>query len=1246
IILLFRMEGNSSTSLLIENENSSRNSQSCWTKFMKFFKNEPDEDEKEVEPVSFFELFRFASRRDIATYLLSSVFCFFIGLVTPAYIFVISQITTIYVDEKSPIGNEEFLWSVWRFASIYALLFLLCLILEFLQSYLLNRTSERIADKCRSAFVDAILTRDSMNFSESTGELSSQLSSHIDRMREGTRDRLGLFVQSLSAFVSCCSLSFVLDWRTALFMVWSGPAYLICSSLIPKLSKTDTKKNLKVSEEANGISEECILNAKTVASCNGQKQMIEKYASVLQSGLPAAVRIAATSGFLGATSELIYFSFTSFGFWYATISYHTGRVASAGEVFAVVYLAIAGANNFSRLGPSLIAMMKARVAAARIYETIDSAKAETIDDASPLLDPTSTDLHVEFRNISFSFPSRSQPALESLSFDLQPGMSIGLVGKSGCGKSTTIKLLTRLLSTDCGQILLDGVELEKYDKKKWRQMIGVVSQEPCLFSGSIRENICLGREFTETEVERACRTAYAHDFIMALDKGYDTLIGSSGVSLSGGQKQRIGIARAIVSNPRLLLLDEATSALDTKSERIVQEALDNASQGRSAIIIAHRLSTIRNVDQVIVMESGRVVDRGECDELRTTPDGIFARMVTEHEMERRKSREVHGEEDSDESIETENVDNPDVEMITEQIEEQSFPSMRGGLLALLARNKCATVIVLLIGVIRGIASPLLVLRYLFVFGTLEDEHYETLLFWTMIGTMGVGFYNFLCQMISQPICQYLAERVLNDVRVSCLRSLLHRPMAYFDRQSTSPSACAVLLSQQPPLMISMIDTKLAIVVDGLFGCVVMLIMTFAMCGPIGLVGFVYLAVYMVILIIFEKFSDRAYNEAVNADKSGELALEIFDNVATIQQIAVEGHFQGKYDEILRRREGPLSRKIRYQALVHATNESIFYLFDFLATSIGVYFVYLGFYGTKLLFLAENLLSCVGYKTFTMSESFKEMVSASSADKLVSSLIDPSMEKEQTSDLKFEVAEGSVNGDSLSFAYPSQPNNKVLKDVSFSVEKDQSLAFVGPSGGGKSTLVNLLEKFYEPHTGKLTLDGTPFTSLTPFQLRSNIALVSQEPVLFRGTISDNIGLGVEGVSEEEVRKACEMANAAEFIQDFPEGYSTLVGEKGRSLSGGQKQRIAIARALVRNPKVIVLDEATSALGTQSEKVVRKALDSSAQGRTSIVIAHRLDTIRHCDEICFVEGGRIVERGSHFDLINRRGKYFEMTEHQRL
>ncbi|GMS87987.1 hypothetical protein PENTCL1PPCAC_10162, partial [Pristionchus entomophagus] len=854
--------------------------------------------------------------------------------------------------------------------------------------------------------------------------------------------------------------------------------------------------------------------------------------------------------------------------------------------------------------------MKARSAAAIVYETIDSMESDSDLLTQPKLDPSRAELSIEFRNVSFSFPSRSQPVLRNLSFTMLSGESVGLVGKSGCGKSTTLKLLTRFLEEQSGLILVDSVSLSEYDKRKWREMIGIVSQEPCLFTGSIRENICLGRDFTEGEIEEACRIAYAHDFIVALDKGYSTLLGPSGISLSGGQKQRLAIARAIISQPRLLLLDEATSALDSKSERIVQKALDSASQGRSTIVIAHRLSTIKNVDQVIVMENGEIVERGDYFELRSKDGGIFSRMVTEQEMEMRTLKNGDREDSDESSFEELPVETPEEERGDSQdYPEGVFPTSKGGFLALIGRDKRKTFVIFVLGILKALASILLSARFFFIFGSLEDTEYKSLLFWLTVGTIGVGVYNFFFQFISQPICQYLGETVMNDLRVSCLRSLLNRPLSYFDRQSTSPSACAVLLSQQPPTALSLIDHKLSTVIDGLVACFGVILLTFVVCLPSGVVGVSYLVLYLILLLAFEKINDKAYREVVEVDKSGELAMEIFDNVSTIQQLAVERHFQKKFDDIIERREVPLAKKLRCQSIVHSTNWSIFLLFNFIATTVGVYFVYLGHYTTKQLFTTESLVADIGFATYVMSFSFKDMVSASSAAKLLFGLIDPSREKREERRVKLN-SKGSLKSVKVTFAYPSQPHRDVLSDVSFGVGQGNSMAFVGPSGGGKSTIVNLLERFYDPKSGQLLIDDLPFTAVTPFQLRNEISLVSQEPILFRGSISDNVRLGTDGVSDDEVRRACDLANASEFIREFPEGYSTLVGEKGRSLSGGQKQRIAIARALVRNPKVIILDEATSALDIQSEKVVRAALESSARGRTSVMIAHRLDSIRHC------------------------------------
>ncbi|GMT09325.1 hypothetical protein PFISCL1PPCAC_622, partial [Pristionchus fissidentatus] len=220
-------------------------------------------------------------------------------------------------------------------------------------------------------------------------------------------------------------------------------------------------------------------------------------------------------------------------------------------------------------------------------------------------------------------------------------------------------------------------------------------------------------------------------------------------------------------------------------------------------------------DQVIVMKEGEVIERGGYDELRTEPNGIFAKMIREQEVERRKSRDEN-EEESEDSFEEMDVEVTDEEIIYEKIREDDFPSIKGGFLTLLLRHKFKTFVVILLGILKGIANPLLSARYFFVIGSLEEDNYETLLIWLVVGTMSVGIYHFIVQFISHPICQYIGETVMNDLRVSSLRSLLNRPISYFDRSSSSPSSCSLLLSQQSPMATALIDHKLSVVVDGFF----------------------------------------------------------------------------------------------------------------------------------------------------------------------------------------------------------------------------------------------------------------------------------------------------------------------------------------------------------------------------------------------------------------------------------------------
>jgi ABC-type multidrug transport system fused ATPase/permease subunit len=241
--------------------------------------------------------------------------------------------------------------------------------------------------------------------------------------------------------------------------------------------------------------------------------------------------------------------------------------------------------------------------------------------------------------------------------------------------------------------------------------------------------------------------------------------------------------------------------------------------------------------------------------------------------------------------------------------------------------------------------------------------------------------------------------------------------------------------------------------------------------------------------------------------------------------------------------------------------------------------------------------------------------------------------------------GEITFNRVEFRYPSRDEISVLKDVSFTINPGQEIALVGPSGAGKSTLVSLLLRFYEPTNGRILFDNRNSDHFPITSLRKQMAIVMQDVFLFGGTVRENIAYGKPGADEQEIIDAALQANAWDFIQSFPEKLDTIVGERGVQLSGGQRQRIAIARAVLKNPKILILDEATSSLDSESEKLVQEALEKLMLGRTSVVIAHRLATVRNADRIIVLESGRIVEQGTHSELIlNENGLYKTLTELQ--
>jgi ABC-type multidrug transport system fused ATPase/permease subunit len=290
---------------------------------------------------------------------------------------------------------------------------------------------------------------------------------------------------------------------------------------------------------------------------------------------------------------------------------------------------------------------------------------------------------------------------------------------------------------------------------------------------------------------------------------------------------------------------------------------------------------------------------------------------------------------------------------------------------------------------------------------------------------------------------------------------------------------------------------------------------------------------------------------------------------------------------------------------------------------------------------------VGASIGGIAELYAQLQKAVGATERVLDILDLTKEdiRQQHTDISPLRLRGEVAFEEVLFAYPSRIEIEVLKGISFRAEPGESIAIVGPSGAGKSTITQLLLRFYEPISGNILIDGKKASLYDLSYLRNQMAIVPQDVLLFGGSIRENILYGKPGANEAEIIEAAEKANAMKFIEGFPEGLDTIVGERGITLSGGQRQRIAIARAVLKNPSILILDEATSSLDSESERLVQEALDLLMKGRTTFIVAHRLSTIRNADRIIVLDGGKVVESGNHQQLIaNTEGLYYHLSRLQ--
>ncbi|KIX08675.1 uncharacterized protein Z518_03332 [Rhinocladiella mackenziei CBS 650.93] len=1260
---------------------------------------------------SYMRIFSYADRTSSILYYVAFATAIAAGAALPLMDLLFGKFVTTFNNfATGTVTADHYMSQVGHYTLFFIYLFIAKFVLVYIHALTASIGAIRATKALRIDFLQSLLRQDASFFdAKDAGSPASKVTMNGNLVTNGISEKLTIFVQSCATFLAAFVVAFAVHWKLTLITMAIVPAIVIVTGVCMGIEVKSEDKMMGILSRSTVVVDEVFSSIATVQAFWLQPVMAKRYEEFLAELERVGRKKSPNYGILFSTEFFCVYAGYGLAFWQGIRMYARGEVEEPGDVVTVIFAVVVAATSLTHIAPQIITITKAAAAADELFRIID--KESAIDSLSTEgLKPDQCTGAIELQDLQFAYPSRPDTqVLNGLTLSAPAGKTTALVGASGSGKSTIVGLLERWYDPAAGMILLDGIEIKSLNIAWLRTRIRLVQQEPVLFSGTIFDNVAFGlvgtqhAEASDEEklalIQQACKDAYADEFIEALPQQYNTQIGERGRMLSGGQKQRIAIARSIVSRPSVLLLDEATSALDPKAERVVQNALDNISVGRTTIIIAHKLSTVQRADNIAVMSAGRIIEQGTHRELIAS-DGSYARLVRAQDLE--KAGRTEGPGVSEETVVDEGE--PNTPPSAAKIPSHHAKSLTGtekqeGEEAEVALHPNETLgyglvqcIWLLIKEQRPLwgayaivgfacllgggvypAQAVILARTLQVFQIRGPEAVHRGDFWALMSfvlALAVLVLYFTVGWTVNIIIQGVGRKYRREL----FKDMMKQELAFFDLDhNTAGAICSRLLIHvsnlhdllgiNSALTLVNLVTVIAVSILGIaYGWKLGLVCTFGALPPLLLGG------YFRIRLEAKLEEDTAMRFSNSATTAAEAASAI----RTVSSLTLENTMLQIYREKLDVVAQKSVRALISTMLWYALTQSINFLAMGLSFWYGGKLISSGEYTNEQFFVVYIAVVVGGENAAAMFQYTTSLTRGFSSTNYVFWLRQrvPAINNDFSDDSNGSPPDAAsekpvgaaLECQSLTFAYPSRPRSNVISDINVTIPPGKSVAFVGPSGCGKSTMISLFARFYDPTSGQITVNNQPINEISPRAHRRRLALVQQEPVLYQGSIRENVamGLGLSTLENEEeqgqeaadtkIEQACRDANILDFILSLSEGLQSQVGARGGRLSGGQRQRVAIARALVRDPKILLLDEATSALDTESEKIVQAALSqamkSGGRSRSTVAVAHRLSTVRDADCIFVFQAGRIVEQGTHGELLEKRGHYYEMCKNQAL